>query len=98
MHLGQLLRGLAEHVECSGYPDVVLLFFQPAAGFGKCSCRCTSEMLSYDGRSGKKPRTDNDDLSLQVLRNVKKKRGQGKRQDCRAVKERIEEDSKVRNK
>jgi hypothetical protein len=30
-------------------------------------------MLSYDGRSGKKPRTDNDDLSLQVLRNVRKR-------------------------
>jgi hypothetical protein len=39
----------------------------------RCSCRCTSVILSYDGRSGRKSRTDNDDLSLQVLRNVRKR-------------------------
>jgi hypothetical protein len=76
----------------------VLLLFEQAVASSKCSCTYTSEMLSYDGRSGKKPRTDNDDLSLQVSCNVRKKRGRRKRQDCRAVKERMEGNSKVRNK
>jgi hypothetical protein len=51
----------------------VLFLFEQAVASSKCSCKYTSEMLSYDGRSGKKPRTDNDDLSLQVLRNVRKR-------------------------
>lgn len=86
MHLGQLLCSLTEHVECSDCRARISLLLPMIDRVGQLQMQCASVMLSDVGRLRKKPRTKADDLSLQVLRNVRKE-GTKQASRCRAVRE-----------
>jgi hypothetical protein len=75
MHLGQLLCSLTEHVECSGRWNRISLLLSTigSRAAADAGLRPFASVLKRGvGRLGKKLRTVDDGLALQVLRNVRK--------------------------